>query len=969
MGNLITSIPVNKPQTTVVKKQVQQTDSNVSLNNPYKQNQVYSYVDAKPLSPAVTTPRGISAQPSSGHIIKENIFQSMGSTVKSYADYVKYFYKAGFKGEGTDYSVGKINDLSIRAGSLGIATVLATTKLFPFAKGMEFVGLGTWFASMALWPKVLGAPIKAIYGVDMNQKYIDSYGRRKSVYDDNQYRLTDLFRHLDKNGKPLSEEEYKSKYDHDFVYLDKMGDKLGVPNNIENRNEATVNKMNQVAVQGKTLWMLTAGVMTPVVSSLVADAAQKPLKDFIEKSRYNKQEKLMTALEQKIDTASKSSKINDLDYLSKFFEVTPDAKLEKELHNILGKDGILDEQGFKNLHEFFDKHYYGTNFGEPIKTMLNEEWNVNEPVLKITEEFKQDLKSLTKNVVQDTIKSYSPKQIAMIPEEFKNYQGMSDEEINRLLSSKYRTNNANIDAFDISYITFKKFDKYEDGFRGLISKIDENLCIKRKEMFAKHVKYVAPKEKIEKLFKFVNLNLHLNKQIKAFEKATIKNIAESITANNWSETPQKYLKTLGFNDLELAKMATMSADKAAEVVSGRLTAISQDDKKFNEVIKKLSEYAKTAIGKEQKAVIKLLGTEQNPGTLVKLKNFMEQVAKVNIDTFPEAEANSHYSFASVVRRNFNMHTKDIQRKINNTIDSFTRPIKALDFFRNLRSNIASIIGADEKAYAQIVENDMAGTNQYHMFHNLSYAQAREKLSKYLKDMILQKNDINDWTTKFETSLGDTKRGFKNSKDIVSKFAKMIFGPLSSESVKAIGDNIFVNKTNVTNLTMGARFTRIENEILPFMTQRDYFNEHLNEFFKNPSGNESLYKQLIEIADNKRADLPIDVINNCKKILREFKNGVGPNYNIAEAKTFVYNNLKDAFSSSVSIAEMSGKNIVDFLSSAAQNQRARNKWTKTVYALLYSTLGLSALTIALMGKRNYFNQDKYEYKKPNQGAAK
>ncbi len=94
---------------------------------------------------------------------------------------------------------------------MGIATVLATSKMFPFAKGMEFVGLATWFASMAIWPKVLGMPIKAIYGVDINQKYKDSDGRVKDVFEDNQYRPMDIYRYVDKKGKPLTKRTVSGK--------------------------------------------------------------------------------------------------------------------------------------------------------------------------------------------------------------------------------------------------------------------------------------------------------------------------------------------------------------------------------------------------------------------------------------------------------------------------------------------------------------------------------------------------------------------------------------------------------------------------------------------------------------------------------------------------------------------------------------------------------------------------------------
>ena len=222
MGDLIKSIPVYRPQQQPSAVNVSAPVNNSApqiphgqpfqnIQNQFPQTQTYTYIPAKPLGDPHNRPIGVRPQSSKARLVHENFFQSIGSTIKSYGDYAKYFYNAAFKGEGKDYNVGKINDLSIRAGSLGIAAVLATSKMFPFAKGMEFVGLGTWFASMAIWPHILGAPIKALYGVNINKEYIDSEGRRKYVYEDNQYRPMDIYRYADLNGKPLSPEEYYQK--------------------------------------------------------------------------------------------------------------------------------------------------------------------------------------------------------------------------------------------------------------------------------------------------------------------------------------------------------------------------------------------------------------------------------------------------------------------------------------------------------------------------------------------------------------------------------------------------------------------------------------------------------------------------------------------------------------------------------------------------------------------------------------
>ena len=84
MGNLIQNIPVNRPQQTTVVRPASQPvftpNANPLLNeiqNRYPQDKIYSYILAEPISPARTTPAGVSARQASGELIKENIFQSM----------------------------------------------------------------------------------------------------------------------------------------------------------------------------------------------------------------------------------------------------------------------------------------------------------------------------------------------------------------------------------------------------------------------------------------------------------------------------------------------------------------------------------------------------------------------------------------------------------------------------------------------------------------------------------------------------------------------------------------------------------------------------------------------------------------------------------------------------------------------------------------------------------------------------
>lgn len=164
------------------------------------------------------------------------------------------------KGKANDHELGRINDLALKTGSLALATYLCIKNPLKLSKAMEFVGLGTFFGSMALWPKLaIQAPIKARTGVDIHQKYIDSEGRKKMLYLDPQYDLTDLYSRED---------------------LDRMGKKLGVSENLPDRDRYIKQRAKKTAVQGNTLWMMTAGV-APVLSALTAHAAEEPLNKII----------------------------------------------------------------------------------------------------------------------------------------------------------------------------------------------------------------------------------------------------------------------------------------------------------------------------------------------------------------------------------------------------------------------------------------------------------------------------------------------------------------------------------------------------------------------------------------------------------------------------------------------------------------------------------------------------------------
>lgn len=196
-----------------------------------------------------------------GRLLPSKIFGSPVEYAKDLKQDILNIGKAA-KGKANDHELGRINDLAMKFGSLCLATYLFIKNPLKLSKAMEFVGFGSFFASMALWPKLaIQAPLRARTGVDIHQKYIDSQGRKKMLHQDPQYDLTDLYSRED---------------------LDKMGKKLNVSESLPDRDDFIKQRAKKTAIQGNTLWMATAGVATPVMSALICNRLEKPIAKAIE---------------------------------------------------------------------------------------------------------------------------------------------------------------------------------------------------------------------------------------------------------------------------------------------------------------------------------------------------------------------------------------------------------------------------------------------------------------------------------------------------------------------------------------------------------------------------------------------------------------------------------------------------------------------------------------------------------------
>ena len=250
-------------QTNLIHSYIQNRNVNPQVSQPKSSDEIEIITrrKAKPkfdINRELANRTFIKPLPPKGHIIKNGIMSAPAVFVDDMAYDLKAL-KAAWKGDANDHQLGKLNDLGMKLGGLGIAAYLYSIKKTPVKKGMEFVGLASFFASMAIWPKIaLEYPARLIHGFNPFMRYEDSQGRKKPFFQDNQYLAYDM----------ISDKE-----------ITRVGNRTRIPKDLPNRRDAVQEKMRQIALQNNTMWMLTAGFATPVLSSLICNRLEPYVED------------------------------------------------------------------------------------------------------------------------------------------------------------------------------------------------------------------------------------------------------------------------------------------------------------------------------------------------------------------------------------------------------------------------------------------------------------------------------------------------------------------------------------------------------------------------------------------------------------------------------------------------------------------------------------------------------------------
>lgn len=591
---------------------------------------------------------GATAYEAKGHLVETPVWKLPVVAVEDTYQNIKNVGR-GLKGQSNDHELGQMNDLGMKAGGLALAGYLATKRMLPTQKGMEFLGFASFFTSMALFPKLfINTPNKMVHGFNVDQKYVDSYGRKKSVYMDPQYTPYDLY----------APEE-----------IDAIGDKMGVDKDMENRQDFVKRKMSKIATQSNTIWMLTAGVATPIMGALMSNV--------IEKGVNKAQQAIKT---QQIN--SKLSKLIENPNAALFQEQSENQALKNLLKN--NQDKKVDDKFVDQLVKLMDK---GSNLKANIalKQDLNDILTSNNgsKVSELLGEIKIEHPTLQTPIVfsKETIK-----------------QCLSEGNLNENINiNPETTDSIKKRLFSLVKAETKKYPSAEHD--DLVTAINKKFlsAVDAKLKNPEKILTEAKRTTIQNAYKAMS-SFNIKQNILAeYVDHRVGTKEDSIMARKWkaSEGIMNAME-FSFKDLQEAKK---SPTKAGEILDAKMIEFAKDDTKYKKVLGQVSKL----INSFDESVEKGVGVTEFKAEVENLTN------KLHNDFAVEARKSSLSNLANYVagntsEENFlpNSGAKNSIEAVDNRLlgarGSLYKVVQGLDYYKKLND------GTIKKAVKDVNEN-------------------------------------------------------------------------------------------------------------------------------------------------------------------------------------------------------------------------------------------------------------------------
>ncbi len=523
---------------------VQPNIENTKSHKPYKdaKGAVKTSGNTKPLVPE-------------GHLVHDSIVTVPKYFIKDRAYDIKAV-KDGLAGNANDHQLGRLNDVGLAMGGLGIATMLAARTKNPMLRFMEYAGLGAFLASMSLFPLIaIKAPSRIIQGFDVGKEYIDDQGRKKSVLQDPNYIPFDMY-----------------QGDYPGEDLDVIGDRMGIPRGIKNRHDLIKEQMRKIGIQTNTLWMLTAGFATPVIAALMCCGLEKLVAPAVEKARnQNYNTKISRALHK---TSEMSEQVDS---------IKPN-KLSKEVESILTnyKGKQLPKVEYENLLSLLTKDM-DANAAEGIQADLAKIFNPdNKGAYSINDNFADDLVRTIKTNIPSRNKAIMERvfvptsaEVADIVKKY-NADGITEEEL-AMIKGEFKN------LFDSKIANESGMPK--EALKAYQNDVLENISKNIKSNSAKYVN----NENIKDVTDFAKVLGEFKQNQKVLDKCKsfkVEYAPETVIARSYNKFENTLLDVLGIKYKDLKQMRE-SESYAKEIVERQLNTLVQDEAKYKDAVNKL----------------------------------------------------------------------------------------------------------------------------------------------------------------------------------------------------------------------------------------------------------------------------------------------------------------------------------------------------------------------------------------------
>lgn len=113
--------------------------------NPVQPNieNTKSHIPYREAKGTIKTDKNVKPLPPEGHLVHDSWTMLPKYFLKDIA-YDMKAVKDGFQGNANDHQLGRLNDVGLKLGGIGIATMLAARTKNPMVRIMEYAGLGAF---------------------------------------------------------------------------------------------------------------------------------------------------------------------------------------------------------------------------------------------------------------------------------------------------------------------------------------------------------------------------------------------------------------------------------------------------------------------------------------------------------------------------------------------------------------------------------------------------------------------------------------------------------------------------------------------------------------------------------------------------------------------------------------------------------------------------------------------------------